>query len=90
MNVIAKFAVPAALALAAFGAQAEGFTPSAGGVYAGPTAQVSAPATPMVERVTPFNPVAGGVVRDQRDAAPGSVGAGTMSQRMTATGFLGA
>jgi hypothetical protein len=44
MNRIAKLVVPAALALAAFGAQAEGFAPSAGGVHKGPVVQASSAA----------------------------------------------
>jgi hypothetical protein len=40
-NRVAQLALPSSLALAAFGAQAEGFAPSAGGPYTGPAAQVS-------------------------------------------------
>jgi hypothetical protein len=88
MNRIAKFALPAALALAAFGAQAEGFAPSAGGAYKGPTAQASAPAQASVARVTPFTPVAGGTFKGE--TAPAATGAESMSQRAPNQGFLGA
>jgi hypothetical protein len=88
MNRIAKLAIPAALALAAFGAQAQGFSPSAGGVYKGHTAQASAQASTSAERMTPFTPVAGGEFRGK--AAPTRAGAEPTPQRAPTQGFLGA
>jgi hypothetical protein len=60
MNRIVKFAAPAALVFAAFGASAsEGNLPSAGGQYTGPAVSVSAPALAAPAHEA-FVPVGGG------------------------------
>jgi hypothetical protein len=92
MNRIVKFVAPAALALAAFGAQAEGFTPSAGGVYQGPVAQASAVSTPAVtpsERAQ-YAPSAGGEFKGMaaKASVPAPAGTDRVSQRQMT--FLGA
>ena len=56
MNLIARLAVPAALALAAFGAQAQGSTH-------GTVAESVLPSVAVAQQVTPSTPVAGNEYR---------------------------
>jgi hypothetical protein len=92
MNLIARFVAPAALALAAFGAQAEGFTPSAGGEYRGPAPNASAATTPAVtlDARAQYAPSAGGEFKGPAPQAssPPPTGSDAVSRRQTT--FLGA
>jgi hypothetical protein len=60
MTHLIRFAIPATLALAVCAAQAEGFSPSAGGQHRGDTARSSTPGTAMTgQPATPSDGTSG-------------------------------
>lgn len=90
MNRIVKFVAPAVLALAAFGAQAEGFTPSAGGVYLGQAVQGPSLGVTKVEQSIAATPSAGGEYRGAtaKASAPSNTATDEVARRQAT--FLGA
>jgi tripartite-type tricarboxylate transporter receptor subunit TctC len=104
MTRIARIAVPAALALAAFGAQAEGYSPSAGGEFRGApvVSSVSSPVSGYDASIAAQNiPSAGGQFRGAtvQASTPGdtmtsdsgrAADVRTSSAQQRATTFMGA
>jgi hypothetical protein len=90
MNRFAKLVAPAALALAAFGAQAEGFTPSAGGVYLGQAVQGPSLGVRKVDQSIAATPSTGGEYRGAtaKASAPTNTATDAVAHRQAT--FLGA